>query len=152
VVQREALKPLSSTQATGREDPLQTVVGKLRPGSPVRTQGLQGAARGYLVRRLCAELKAPVVCIAADEERADRLASDLSFFFGGAGTLSQPSVLRLPGDEVLPYDELSADSGTVADRMGALFHLRQGTQFPALVVSVGALHRKVVPPDVLNEL
>src|SRR4029450_12813793 len=40
----------------------------------------------------------------------------------------------------------------VAERLGALFHLRQGTHFPALVLSWRALHKRVLPPDVLARL
>ena len=40
----------------------------------------------------------------------------------------------------------------VAERLGALFHLRQGTRFPALVLSWRALHKRVLPPDVLDRL
>lgn len=151
-MQFEALHPHRPTAAPDRENPLQALLERFQLPGVVTTQGLRGAARAYLLRRLHDALKAPLVCIAPDEEQADRLASDLGFFFGGAGTLSTPRVLRLPGDEVLPYDELSPDSSTIADRMGALFHLQQATAFPALVVSIGALLRKVVPPGVLDEL
>ncbi|MGQ0504372.1 MAG: transcription-repair coupling factor, partial [Myxococcaceae bacterium] len=116
------------------------------------TQGLKGAARGYVLSRLSRELKAPLICVTADEESADLLARDLCFFLGGKGSLLQPTVLRLPGDEVTPYDELSPDATTVSERLGALYHLRQRTPFPALVLSVRALYRRVLPPQVMQEL
>ena len=55
-------------------------------------------------------------------------------------------MLRLPGDEVLPYDELSPEPTAVASGWAPLFHLSQGTRFPALVLSLRALLRKVLPP------
>ncbi|WNZ63279.1 hypothetical protein QEG98_05855 [Myxococcus sp. MxC21-1] len=97
-------------------------------------------------------LRAPLVCVAVDEEAADALAADLSFFLGGQGSLLAPRVLRLPADEVLPYDEVSPDAAAVTERLGALFHLGQGTRFPALVLSVRALHRKVLPLAVMRAL
>ncbi|MBJ6761381.1 transcription-repair coupling factor [Myxococcaceae bacterium JPH2] len=124
----------------------------LRPGRRVRTQGLKGAARGHLLARLHRELRAPLVCVAADEESADALAHDLAFFLGGSGTLLAPEVLRLPADEVLPYDELSPDAATVTARLGALYHLGQGTRFPALVLSLRGLYRRVLPPAVVRAL
>ncbi|MFL5353845.1 transcription-repair coupling factor [Archangium sp.] len=133
-------------------DPFARVMELLRAGQRVRTQGLQGAARGHALARLSSSLEAPLVCVAIDEEAADALASDLAFFLGGKGTAREPHVLRLPADEVLPYDELSPDADAAADRLGALFHLAQGTRFPALVLSLRGLFRKVLPPQVMKEL
>ncbi|QRN95971.1 transcription-repair coupling factor [Archangium violaceum] len=133
-------------------DPFARVLELLRAGQRVRTQGLQGAARGHALAQLTRTLKAPLVCVTTDEESADALANDLAFFLGGRGTPREPHVLRLPADEVLPYDEVSPDADVVADRLGALFHLHQGTRFPALVLSLRGLLRKVLPPKVMGEL
>ncbi|MFZ5469010.1 MAG: transcription-repair coupling factor [Myxococcota bacterium] len=133
-------------------DPLERLTNALSHSRRVRTQGLKGAARGYVLSRLSKRLKAPLVCITADEDQADQLAADLAFFLGGEGTPLSPRVLRLPADEALPYDELSPTPAVVTERLGALFHLRQGTPFPALVLSARALHRKVLPPKVMNDL
>ncbi|QDE66453.1 transcription-repair coupling factor [Myxococcus xanthus] len=145
--------PFTQTQDGGAAgDPFAQVVDGLRAGQRVRTQGLKGAARGHVLARLHGALKAPLVCVAVDEEAADALAADLSFFLGGQGSLLAPRVLRLPADEVLPYDEVSPDAAAVTERLGALFHLGQGTRFPALVLSVRALHRKVLPLSVMRAL
>ncbi|WP_309890100.1 transcription-repair coupling factor [Archangium sp.] len=133
-------------------DPFARVLELLRPGQRVRTQGLQGAARGYALARLTRSLGAPLVCIAPDEESADALAADFAFFLGGRGTPLEPQVVRLPADEVLPYDELSPDADVVADRLAALFHLSQGTRFPALVLSLRGLYRKVLPLETMRAL
>ena len=103
----------------------------LKPGIRVRTQGLQGAVRGYVLARLVVETQAPLLCIAADEDAAEQLMADVAFFLGGRGTLAAPSVLQLPGDEVLPWDEVSPDVTVISERLRALFHLRQGTPFRA---------------------
>ena len=66
-------------------DPLGRVRALLRPGTRVRTTGLQGAARGTSLARLSRELRAPLVCITADEDSAEQLAADLAFFLGGPG-------------------------------------------------------------------
>lgn len=99
---------------------------------------------------LHAELNVPLVCVAVEEDDAEALAHDLCFFLGGEGSLEAPTVLRIPGDDLLPYDELSPDGGIVAKRLGALFHLVQGTRVPAVVVPLRALMRKVLPADVVQ--
>jgi transcription-repair coupling factor (superfamily II helicase) len=147
-----SLSPPTSEVVPSAADPLRQVRAQLRPGVRVRTTGLQGAARGHVLSRLSRELRTPLVCITADEDSAEQLAADLAFFLGGPGSLVEPNVLQLPGDEVLPWDELSPDAAVVAERLGALFHLRQGTRFPALVLSWRALHKRVLPPDVLDAL
>ena len=133
-------------------DPFAQALERLKPAHRVRTQGVQGAARGYVLARLSRGLGVPLVCVAVDEEAADALACDLAFFLGGSGTPLEPRVLRLPADEVLPYDELSPEPTAVSERLGALFHLAQGTRFPALVLSLRALLRKVLPPPVMGSL
>jgi transcription-repair coupling factor (superfamily II helicase) len=147
-----SVSPPTSEVVPPAADPLGQVRAQLRPGGRLRTTGLQGAARGHVLARLSRELKTPLVCLTADEDAAEQLASDLAFFLGGPGSLVSPTVLQVPGDEVLPWDELSPDAAVVAERLGALFHLRQGTRFPALVLSWRALHKRVIPPDVLDKL
>ncbi len=124
----------------------------LTPGTRVRTTGLSGANRAWVLSRLQKTLKAPLLCVTADEESADHLADDLAFFLGGMGPRLSPNVVRLPADEVLPWDELVPDQGAVAERLGALFHLGQGHRFPALVLSTRALARRVLPPKVMDTL
>ncbi|WP_434301130.1 transcription-repair coupling factor [Corallococcus exiguus] len=133
-------------------DAFARLLASLRVGHRARTQGVKGAARGHLLARLHRELRAPLVCVAVDEEAADALAHDLAFFLGGTGSLLEPRVLRLPADEVLPYDELSPEAGPITERLGALFHLARGTPFPALVLSLRALHRRVLPLGVMEGL
>jgi len=123
----------------------------LAPGRPAHALGLTGAACGWALFRLSTSLRAPLVCVTADEESADALADDVAFFFG-AGTRLSPSVLRLPVEEVLPWDEVVPESSLVGDRLGALFHLGQGARVAALVLSARALSRKVLPPAVMDSL
>src|ERR1043165_2498337 len=118
----------------------------------VRTQGLKGAARGYALARLHRALKAPLVCVAVDEESAEHLAADLAFFLGGRGAPDRPNVLVMPADEVLPFDEVSPDAATVSERLGALFHRARGTPFAALVLSRRMLCRRVLRPQLMAGL
>ncbi|MFZ5441514.1 MAG: transcription-repair coupling factor [Myxococcota bacterium] len=124
----------------------------LVPGHRVRTVGLTGSARAWVLSRLSRRLDAPLVCVTPDEDSADALAGDLAFFLGGDGTRLAPTVLRLPADEVTPWDELVPDHGVVSERLGALYHLAKGTRFHALVLSVRALVRRVIPLAVMRSL
>src|SRR4051812_35104795 len=90
----DALRP----SATSGTDPFARAVELLRGrgtgrGVRVRTQNLKGAARGYVLSRLQRALKVPLVCVAQDEEEAERLANDLAFFLGGVGSLEKPNVV-----------------------------------------------------------
>lgn len=110
----------------------------------MRTVGLSGSARAWVLARVAKKLKAPLVCVTPDDDAADALAGDLTFFFGDDANTPK-KVLRLPADEVLPWDELVPDAGVVSDRLGALYHLAHGAKFEVLVVSVRALMRRVLP-------
>ena len=125
---------------------------QLAPGRRVRTVGLSGSARAWVLSRIARRLDAPLICVTPDDDTADSLAADLAFFLGGEGTRLAPTVVRLPSDDVLPWDELVPDAAVVADRLGALFHLAHGVKFPALVLSVRALARKVIPLPVMKRL
>ncbi|MBX7116477.1 MAG: transcription-repair coupling factor [Myxococcaceae bacterium] len=122
------------------------------PFETARAVGLTGAARGHVLSQLHRAQGWPLWCITVDEDEADALAQDLAFFLGGTGTQAEPHVLRLPTEDALPWDELIADSHVVSERLGTLFHLGQGTQVKAVVLSVRALLRKVMPPGVMNTL
>jgi transcription-repair coupling factor (superfamily II helicase) len=109
--------------------------------------GISGAARGRVARDLlgAGEGRLPALLVVApDEDDADGLAKDLTFFLGAG------AVLRVPADAVLPYDDLSPDRNVEMERLAALgrLHLAPGG-VKAVVVSARGLARKVVPRRVL---
>ena len=117
--------------------------------------GVGGAARGALVRELLRHGLGPVVAVAPDEDAAASLERDLRFFLAGAAEPDDaPAVVRLPADELLPYGELSQDRGIELARLRALLLLSQrglGKAPAALVLSVRALARKVLPRRLVDE-
>ena len=123
----------------------------LKGSSRVRTVGLTGAARAWVLARLSVSMRVPLLCITADDEQADALAEDLELFVG-KGTAHAPSVLRLPADEPLPWDELLPDAGVVTERLGALFHLQRGHPAKALVISARGLSKRLIPPAAMKAL
>jgi transcription-repair coupling factor (superfamily II helicase) len=130
------------------------------PGAPARVlealasrgiahvTGLGGAARGDLARALLrAHPGRTLLAVTDDEEGADLLAQDLSFFLAALGSGGAPPVLRLPADPVLPYDDLSPDRGLELERLAALCRLSlSAASVRAVVVSARALARRQVPP------
>ena len=111
--------------------------------------GAVGASRALLVRDLLAPGPArarAVLAVAADEEEAEALAKDLSFFLGAG------AVLRVPADAVLPYDDLSPDRGVELERLAALARLHLAPDAAkAIVVSARGLARRTVPRAVFEE-
>jgi len=114
--------------------------------------GLAGAARGALCRALLAAAPGKtLLAVAPDEEAADLLAADLSFFLAAQARPGVPPVVRLPADPLLPYDDLSPDRGLEMERLAGLCRLHlHGAAVRALVVSARALARRQVPRAVLE--
>jgi transcription-repair coupling factor (superfamily II helicase) len=122
------------------------VEGALKAGvRALGVAGLTGASKGWLVSRLVRAGHRPVVVITPGEETADELEQDLRFFLGASEGEHPPRVLRVPLDDVLPYDDLSPDRAIMRQRLRALFHLHVGTAVDAVVVSGRALGRRVLP-------
>ncbi len=122
----------------------------------VRARGVGGAARGWVLSQLARAAKRPLVCVVGDEEAAEALERDLRFFWGAEAEGEAPRVLRLPGDEVLPFEGLTPDRGAAIARLSGLFHLHlgdgDGQAAPrAVVLSVRALARRVLPRGALDQ-
>ncbi len=119
----------------------------------VRARGLFGAGRGFALSQLSLASGRPLVCVVADEEAAEGLERDLRFF-AGPSTEGAPRILRLPGEELLPYDGLTPDRLVGQQRLTALFHLHLGdlpkTGVRAIVLSLRALARRAIPRDILD--
>jgi len=127
--------------------PLARILEALAARGTADVAGLAGAARGDLARALLrAHPGKTLLAVTAEEEAADLLAQDLSFFLGALGPEGAPPVLRLPADPVLPYDDLSPDRGLEMERLAALCRLSlAGDSVRAVVVSARALARRQVP-------
>src|SRR5216684_1723748 len=95
-----------TTDLVGGKSALLRLLEALKSERRALTQGLRGAARGYVLSRVSEQLAAPLVCVAADEDQDDHLAAALEFFRGGASSILSPQLMRLPRYEILPYDDL----------------------------------------------
>jgi transcription-repair coupling factor (superfamily II helicase) len=112
--------------------------------------GLIGASRALVIARMVAEKQRPIVVVTPDEGRADELEHDLRFFLGPDASESEPKILRLPADEILPYDDLSPDHALTQQRLRALFHLNMGSKPDIILLSGRALARRVVPKKAVD--
>ena len=107
--------------------------------------GLQSGAKAFFAAQLLEQSKNPIFCILPSESLAEQFCQDLSFF-----TPSPP--LHYPGYEIPPYTPLSPDPQTTAHRLSTLYTI-QTTNVPfAVVASMEALLRKIMPAEVLTHL
>jgi len=130
----------------GSSTALAELLAAFRDGArKARARGLFGAARGYALAQLAQEQKRPLVCVEPDEDAADALEKDLRFFLG-----NDRAVVRLPADEMLPYEGLTPDRFVAQQRLASLFRLHLGEALPVVVCSVRSLGRRVLPRSALD--
>jgi transcription-repair coupling factor (superfamily II helicase) len=139
---------LASTKPPGSPTAVAELVAALRGDrARARARGLFGAARGFALARVARELKRPIVCVEPDEEAAEALEQDLRFFLG-----DELPVVRLPADEVLPYEGLTPDRMVSQQRLAGLFRLHLGaSEKPVVIFSVRSLARRVLPRPALDK-
>lgn len=130
------------------------LLAKLREERTVDVAGLAGAARGLVLREILKEGLGPIVAIAVDEDAADALETDLSFFLVGSGSRADhPAILRFQNDPLLPYDEFSPDRVLELSRLRTLFLLSQrglGKAPAVLITTARGLLRRVLPRAVMD--
>ncbi|MGZ6144085.1 MAG: transcription-repair coupling factor, partial [Myxococcales bacterium] len=137
--------PLQAQRPTGSPTALAELLDAIRSGRrKVRARGLFGAARGHALAQLWKAVKRPLVCIEPDEEAAEALERDLRFFGLEA--------IRLPADEVLPYEGISPDRLVAQQRLASLFRLHLGgAEAPIVVSSIRGIARRVLPRAALDK-
>jgi transcription-repair coupling factor (superfamily II helicase) len=113
-----------------------------------RVQGLKGGARPFFIHHLLAAAARPALIIAPTGQDAERLVSDLRFFFAEPDD-APPFARRihyLPSWEVTPFEDLSPTPDVIAARIEALYQLRHGAN-PIVVTTPDALLQRVPPRD-----
>lgn len=119
--------------------------------------GVEGSGAALVAHRLVQSGASRVVCICADAEGAQRTASDLSAFTRGLGFAklrALPNVadpLLITAQEATPYAEARADRRLSMLRAAALFQMAAGHASQLVVVSAGALLRRVPPRRVIKD-
>ena len=127
------------------------LLGKLRSGDRA-TATLIETAKPYLLSSLMREWAGPVVVVCPHPDDARKLAEQTQTYCGG-----ETSVRHFAESEVLPYERLSIEPGTVHERLaaiGALHGLTDGTaesgHAPMVITSVMGLMQKTLSPELLR--
>ncbi|HEX7409029.1 MAG TPA: transcription-repair coupling factor, partial [Candidatus Binatia bacterium] len=111
-----------------------------------RVRGLKGGARAFFVWRLLSQFPRPALIVQPSAKEAEAFVEALRFFYGEDES-APPFSRRIhyfPAWDVVPFEDLSPTSETVAARIEGLYHLRQ-TQHPIVVTTAEALLQRVPP-------
>jgi transcription-repair coupling factor (superfamily II helicase) len=112
----------------------------------VAVTGAHGSAAALAARALVRSGRR-VLLITSDVDSAQHAHGDLRFVLGAGA-----SALLYSHNDTSPYADVNPDRRAAQLRMATLAHLTRGLPFDALVAPVGALARKVVPRDVVEDL
>ena len=101
------------------------------------------AAKPMVIASLWRDLQRPLLVVCPHPDDARRLVEQL-----GAYCSEETPLLHFAEAEVLPYERLSVEAGTVQERMRALGALRGSSGSPPLIVVVryGLCYRRRSPP------
>ncbi|MGE4548250.1 MAG: transcription-repair coupling factor [Intestinibacillus sp.] len=121
----------------------QAVYDALRRGDvPIEAAGLSAIHKAHLAAALHLETSRPLFVLTADDQGAQRLASDLSAF------LERPA-LALPYRDFVMLGALGASHEFEQKRIAALHRMALGA--PVVVASVPAALETCIPPDKLRD-
>jgi len=95
-----------------------------------------------MLARAAARLRAPLLCVVAEEDQLEALARDLTLF-------TALDILRYPALEIPPYAALSPDPATLAQRLAVLHRLNYQEGPCLILLSLEALLRRVTPREAL---
>lgn len=114
---------------------------RLQDITKTTVQGLRGSSPAHLAAAIAANQ--PCCCIVPDEHLIQGFENDLRLF-------TDQEILIYPGQEIPPYTPLSPDQQITAQRLSALYRLREG-EAPIVITSIEALLRRIMPSQVLAD-
>ena len=120
---------------------LLTALSSLKPGTPLTATGLRSSGAALLAARCTSH---PILFIVAGEEDLSSLVSDLQFF------TTRP-ILPHPSFDISPYTPLNPDQQTAANRLAALYAMKE-LHNPIMVATADAMVRRTLPPNTLQDL
>lgn len=113
----------------------------------IRTDGLTGSSKGYLLARILESTpNATVIVISASADDSHPLCEDTKTF---AAASSIERIAEFPEIGQIPYSKLSADPTQLSDRMGLLASLSKGDH-KIIFTSIAAILRKLPPCDFIS--
>ena len=115
--------------------------------------GLAPVAGAYVLSRLAAASRRPLLLITPDGDAAEAFLKDLAFFDGGVQDAASPwSLLRpFPAHEILAFHPLGLDSEVSAARVAGAYLAQTSREPVFLVASAAALREKLPPKNRLQE-
>ncbi len=116
------------------------------PQAFVTLAGLAGSAPAYLIARLLQQTNHPFLVVTRDQESAEELWRELSFYAGASG-----QILYFPAWETAPFEPASPHPDIVGRRLHTLFWLTAG-KVRAVVAPLAALLQKVLPKQLLGDV
>ena len=116
-----------------------------------RLTGLRGSAPAYVLARLLAAERRPVVALLPDAAAAETFVTELRFYLGEAGATNplERRVHLLPAWDVPPFEPLSPSREVLAARAEGLYHLLE-TPDPVIVTTPDGWGQRCVARDVFR--
>ena len=106
-------------------------------------------AKPYLLGALWRDIKKPMLVICSRPDEAHKLFDQIIGYFD-----QDAPIHHFPEVELLPYERLTTDSGTVQDRLTVLGSIRGlfKTKTPLVIASSIALMQRTVSPDLMDKI
>jgi transcription-repair coupling factor (superfamily II helicase) len=123
-------------------------------GGEVRLSGLTASAGAYILSRLFAAWRRPLLVITPDAAGQETLLKDLGFFLqepSGDSAAGWPRLAGFSAHELLPFEELTFDAPVCAARVGAAWLALTAREPVLLVAPALALKERLLPPEALRQ-
>ena len=112
----------------------------------VYCHGFTGSDQAYLVSRINAGLKVPILVVLDTPEEAIKFVKDIGFFIPNL----ESDILYFPSYNLLPFKSLSYHNEISTIRIRTLFQLISSQSPHIMVTSVGGMMQKLVPKKEMN--
>jgi len=139
----DSVSRVSAHEATHVTDSLSECI--IEGKKKARVYGLLGSSKAYLLSRIRAQARAPILVIGPTHREAEILWEDFCFFSED----ETASILLYPPWETLPWDTIPPTPDTTAQRLKVLFRLNQGDE-NIYFASARSVFQKVLPRTVLT--
>ena len=106
----------------------------------LRVYGLKGSSPAFVLSRIFGQAQGPLVVLAPDEEKAERIHQELLFFIG-----QDESVFLYPSWEVKPFEKISPQAEAMGQRWNIRSRLLSSPEKLILVAPVQAVLQRVPP-------
>lgn len=122
----------------------QPLVDSIRQGeSSLQIHGLKGSSAAFALSRIAPDLRAPVLVLTPDEERAERFFQELQFFLGSASRIA-----FYPSWDLKPFERISPPAETMGQRWKVRYQLLSSAPPEIVIASLPAVLLKVPPREV----